>query len=164
MYTIDKNKCNCHPETCCCNSWMILKDGKKFITIQDKNKAQTIIDALNNISNDDIKPNIIREEKFRSTSYVNQDYDKVRITIDMDSHILKRFKKILNITDTTKPFLYCSKNVLNKLREGDKDRYCDGPYGNGVHEECLSECTNAFTDRRELALAIGEYVLKLSDI
>jgi len=65
--------------------------------------------------------------------------------------------------ENTKHFLYCSKNVLSEYCSG--DRHCDGPHGNGVNRDCLSKkCTNAFTDRRELALAIGEYVLKLSGI
>ena len=159
MYTIAENKCSCHPETCCCDPWVILKDGEKFVSVFDKDKAQIIVNALNNISD---KLNIIKEEKFRSTPYVNQDYDKVRVTIDMDLHILRKFKKILNLTDTTNHFLYCSKNVLSEYCSG--DRHCDGPHGDGVNRECLSECTYAFTDRKELALAIGEYVLKLSDI
>lgn len=49
MYKLEKNRCDCHPETCCCNPWAILKNGEKYVTIFEKLKAQTIVDALNAI-------------------------------------------------------------------------------------------------------------------
>lgn len=47
MYTVEINYCRCHPETCNCNPWVIKKDGKKFITVFDKQKAEIIVKALN---------------------------------------------------------------------------------------------------------------------
>ena len=51
MYKLERNKCRCHPETCCCDDWVIIKNGEKFVTIFDKEKAEFITEALNQYNN-----------------------------------------------------------------------------------------------------------------
>lgn len=46
-YTIEKNSCKCHPETCCCNPWVVMKGGEKIITVFDLTIAALIVGALN---------------------------------------------------------------------------------------------------------------------
>ena len=46
-YSMGPNRCSCHPETCCCDPYVIYKDGVKFVTIYEKKDAQDICDRLN---------------------------------------------------------------------------------------------------------------------
>jgi hypothetical protein len=47
-YTVARNRCNCHPETCCCDPWVILDpNGKRFTTVFDEKTAHTIANAMN---------------------------------------------------------------------------------------------------------------------
>jgi len=46
-YELGLNHCNCHPETCNCNDHLILKEGEKYVTIFDKEKAEHITQCLN---------------------------------------------------------------------------------------------------------------------
>lgn len=47
-YSVEKNYCNCHPETCCCNPYKIVDtNGEKFETFYTKEKAQIVANALN---------------------------------------------------------------------------------------------------------------------
>ena len=58
--------------------------------------------------------------------------------------------------------LYCSKNIIWEWAEGQHggaaSRFCDGPNGKGVEESCIG--CNAYKDNEELAIAIGQYVLR----
>jgi len=47
-YYVEANKCNCHPETCCCSPWLLKDPNDVTITpFFDYDKAQTIADRLN---------------------------------------------------------------------------------------------------------------------
>jgi hypothetical protein len=46
-YKLVENWCRCHPETCNCNDWLILKDDERFVTIFNKETAEIITEALN---------------------------------------------------------------------------------------------------------------------
>ncbi len=48
IYEVKRNWCNCHPETCCCNDW-VLKDptGKKVTTFFNREDAITLANKLN---------------------------------------------------------------------------------------------------------------------
>jgi len=47
-YHVKPNWCGCHPETCCCNDW-VLNDpkGEKVTTFFNKSDAQALADKLN---------------------------------------------------------------------------------------------------------------------
>ena len=47
-YHVEANCCNCHPETCCCNDWVLNNPkGKKITTFFNKDDAQEVADKLN---------------------------------------------------------------------------------------------------------------------
>lgn len=47
-YHVRPNRCNCHPETCCCNDYAVHKpNGEKHSTCFNKDTALEIVDALN---------------------------------------------------------------------------------------------------------------------
>lgn len=47
-YTVKINYCTCHPETCCCNKWVVIDtNGEKHSTYFHKNTAQEVAEALN---------------------------------------------------------------------------------------------------------------------
>ena len=48
-YTVEINHCNCHPETCCCNDWVIVSpEGYKISTYFRKVDAEHVVMLLNN--------------------------------------------------------------------------------------------------------------------
>ena len=48
QYTAERNRCNFHPESCCCNPWRVMKpDGTRHSTYYDRDDADLIADALN---------------------------------------------------------------------------------------------------------------------
>jgi hypothetical protein len=47
MYTIERNYCDCHPDTCNCNPWIIKKAGNFFVTIYSKEDGELIVKAMN---------------------------------------------------------------------------------------------------------------------
>lgn len=60
--TVVRNHCNCHPETCCCNDWLLLdKHGAKVDTFYAKESAVRVADALN--ENDALKMEVERLTK-----------------------------------------------------------------------------------------------------
>lgn len=46
-YSVKRNSCSCHPETCCCNDWAVYKDTEKHSTYFDKKTAEEVCKALN---------------------------------------------------------------------------------------------------------------------
>lgn len=48
-YIIRPNWCNCHPETCCCDDYVIwdTKKNKKLMTIFNLSTAEHVIKKLN---------------------------------------------------------------------------------------------------------------------
>ncbi|MGD9275891.1 MAG: hypothetical protein PVJ67_01840 [Candidatus Pacearchaeota archaeon] len=46
-YTLGKNSCDCHPETCHCADYAIYEEGKKYIPVFDRPKGEHIVNALN---------------------------------------------------------------------------------------------------------------------
>lgn len=46
-YAVDRNYCNCHPETCSCNDWVINHNGKKHSTYSSLEVAKEVANALN---------------------------------------------------------------------------------------------------------------------
>lgn len=45
-YTIERNYCNCHAETCCCKDYYIHKNGIRIDEFYDVNKAKEYIDKI----------------------------------------------------------------------------------------------------------------------
>lgn len=45
-YVIERNYCNCHPETCCCKDYCVYKDGVKITYCSSINNAKSFIDNL----------------------------------------------------------------------------------------------------------------------
>ena len=46
-YKVERNHCNCHPETCCCRPYRIVdSNGEVFTTENDLYKAEKIAEAL----------------------------------------------------------------------------------------------------------------------
>ena len=51
-YLVEVNRCNCHPETCCCNDWVLYDpDGEKITTFFHKKDAEKLADTLNSVPN-----------------------------------------------------------------------------------------------------------------
>lgn len=47
-YTVCRNRCQCHPETCCCNDWAVCtSDGVTHATYYKKETADEVAAALN---------------------------------------------------------------------------------------------------------------------
>lgn len=46
-WSLRKNTCRCHPETCNCNDWAIYLNESKFCTVFDRFKAEMIVNKLN---------------------------------------------------------------------------------------------------------------------
>lgn len=55
MYTLETNYCNCHPATCSCDPWVIKRDGRKFVTVFDKENGELIVKAMNEMEQKDMK-------------------------------------------------------------------------------------------------------------
>ena len=49
-YVVERNSCRCHPETCNCEGWVITKNGDFWCRIFNKDKAEIIACALNEMS------------------------------------------------------------------------------------------------------------------
>ena len=47
VYRLEKNGCNCNPETCNCNDWAIYTGKTKHSTYFDRKVAEEVCDALN---------------------------------------------------------------------------------------------------------------------
>lgn len=45
-WELKRNHCNCHPETCCCKPWVLLKNGERHSTFFDQGKGLEILNAL----------------------------------------------------------------------------------------------------------------------
>lgn len=46
-FKVVPNRCNCHPETCCCNPWAVVDQaGNVYATAYHQDKAQNMIDVL----------------------------------------------------------------------------------------------------------------------
>jgi hypothetical protein len=48
-YTVKRNECNCHPETCNCMDWAIYEGETKQTTFFAESRARAIADAMNKI-------------------------------------------------------------------------------------------------------------------
>lgn len=46
-FTVAPNHCGCHPETCCCDPWVVLKDGEPHSTFYRRSTADEVAQALN---------------------------------------------------------------------------------------------------------------------
>ena len=47
-YEVRLNFCNCHPETCCCNTWAVYQpDGTKHSTFCYRSEAYEVAQNLN---------------------------------------------------------------------------------------------------------------------
>ena len=47
-YKVERNRCGCHPETCCCDDYAVIDPlGGKYVTTNDKNIANQIVVAMN---------------------------------------------------------------------------------------------------------------------
>lgn len=52
-FTVRRNQCNCHPETCCCRDWAIYTDdGEKYDTYMHRERADEIAKLLNDSEQD----------------------------------------------------------------------------------------------------------------
>ena len=76
MYKLSYNYCNCHPETCCCDPYVILDpNGNVYTTISNKKTGQEIV--FDNIE--------------KTKEYVRRNYESIG-GINEESRIMK-FKK-----------------------------------------------------------------------
>lgn len=48
-YTVERNYCNCHPETCCCDTYILKENGKYYLSSNDKQKLVDLAQKLNGI-------------------------------------------------------------------------------------------------------------------
>ena len=68
--TVVRNNCDCHPETCCCNDWLVLdKQGVKIDTFYAKESAVRVANTLN--ENDLLKMEVERLTKQASNTSIN---------------------------------------------------------------------------------------------
>ena len=47
MFTLEVNYCRCHPANCNCDPWVIKRDGRKFVSVFDKENGEIIVKSLN---------------------------------------------------------------------------------------------------------------------
>lgn len=47
MYSVEPNRCDCHPETCSCDPWVLLEDGKRITSFYNKKDADDTCKKLN---------------------------------------------------------------------------------------------------------------------
>lgn len=48
-YTVEYNYCDCHPETCCCDRFILKENGKYYLTDNDKQKLVNLAEKLNTL-------------------------------------------------------------------------------------------------------------------
>lgn len=48
-YTVERNYCDCHPETCCCDTYVMKEDGKYYLSSNDKQKLIDLAQKLNTL-------------------------------------------------------------------------------------------------------------------
>lgn len=46
-YTVERNYCDCHPETCCCDTYILKENGKYYLSSNDKQKLVDLAQKLN---------------------------------------------------------------------------------------------------------------------
>lgn len=47
-FKLEPNRCNCHPETCCCDDWKITDSkNNKVVTFHNKENAESFVQYLN---------------------------------------------------------------------------------------------------------------------
>lgn len=46
-HTVERNRCDCHPETCACNPWRVVKGEERIATLYDHGGAEQLAQALN---------------------------------------------------------------------------------------------------------------------
>jgi hypothetical protein len=46
-YWAKRDHCNCHPEACCCDKYLVLCHGDKLVSCYDKAEADTLCAHLN---------------------------------------------------------------------------------------------------------------------
>lgn len=47
IYYVNRNRCNCHPETCCCSDWAVYRpNGEKYAPFYAKEIAEEVAKAL----------------------------------------------------------------------------------------------------------------------
>lgn len=48
-YEVRRNYCDCHPETCCCNPWVLYykATGQKVVTCYNRSDAVSLCEKLN---------------------------------------------------------------------------------------------------------------------
>jgi len=46
-YEVLRNRCDCHPETCCCRPWAVFQGKEKVETFHVKEVAENIAQLLN---------------------------------------------------------------------------------------------------------------------
>lgn len=46
-FTVNHNRCRCHPETCACLPWAVFEDMVRMSTFYDKPTAERVANALN---------------------------------------------------------------------------------------------------------------------
>lgn len=45
-FTYKRSRCDCHPETCSCNDYVILMDGEKLVTVFNEDAAVKFIKKM----------------------------------------------------------------------------------------------------------------------
>lgn len=81
MYTVEMNRCNCHPETCCCNDWVVVdRDGGAVSSFFDRDDAEMVCDALNEAS------------AFREALIEISTFPRRRFPADIAKEALEKFK------------------------------------------------------------------------
>lgn len=57
MYKVERNRCDCHPETCGCNPWKIVdENGERHSTHMDKSVADSTVAIMNSR---EVKPSLV---------------------------------------------------------------------------------------------------------
>lgn len=46
IYTIKETTCGCHPETCCCLPYTIMRNDEEYIKIHNYKKGKEIVEAM----------------------------------------------------------------------------------------------------------------------
>ena len=46
-WTLEANICDCHPDECSCDPWVIMCEDMRFITVFDKERGNLIVTSMN---------------------------------------------------------------------------------------------------------------------
>ena len=47
LYTLGRNHCDCYPEICNCQNYIVYENGRNYFSIHNKSIGEHVVEALN---------------------------------------------------------------------------------------------------------------------